>query len=119
MGKKIFIVTDKGMEQIEELTTDLLMKIDIGKDDSFTAYPILKTVDDLTNEEMAGIYPYCNRFEISNLWRYGAYKLTFESMLRLLGVDAGAAYVKKSPTGFLSIFDSLPCKRWSEVFKDV
>ena len=87
-------------------------------------YPILKTVDDLTEED----YPYspfnniltgvCLRDEFEpgkNDMGLTLFRAS-ELLQGLLINNAGAVPDKDSPTGYVSIFDGLPCKRWAEVF---
>ncbi len=129
LGKKFFIerIDDKKFNQIETLDARLLMKIEDGEVSTlnrfYRFYPILKTVGDLTQTEFAEIFHHGLRdrvnddflemddnggFEPIGLYRFDT----------LMAHSAGAKKSQNSPTGYVSIFDNLPCKRWSECFDD-
>lgn len=109
---------------------------------SSQVYPILKTLDDLTDAEFDELFPRYQRHEIApdfsvkciqcsplNILPRG--ELTLALGMKLLSEGIGAIPYENSPTGFVSLFDGLPdegigagpdfeglpCKSWGEVFK--
>tara|TARA_R110002051_G_scaffold312716_3_gene388121 strand:- start:526 stop:981 length:456 start_codon:yes stop_codon:yes gene_type:complete len=97
--------------------------------DDYPVVPILKTVEDLTDEEKREIYSFMGCFFTLNdemdsfldedftdkTQRFP--QLSIKNGKDLLNISAGAIPDKSSPTGYISIHDNLPCKAWSEVFK--
>ncbi len=87
-------------------------------------FPILKTVEDLTEEERETIFGSIPiDFIAEDFTDYSRDSIILEGGLTLdrckniLKINAGAIPNKKSPTGHVDFWDTLPCKRWSEVFK--
>jgi len=90
-------------------------------------YPILKAVEDLPEEEFRFVYGHSEREGFYNSFINDGSPLSDFGYARLLewddtktslfSVNAGAIKHSRSPTGYVSLFDELPCKRWSDVFK--
>lgn len=140
LGKKVWhnipLVSEYGtLVSINLRTYEVVVEED-GHSRSFkdleNIYPILKTSEDLTENEMYDIY--------GNLWHaltrskkevikmckdhvqanfgMGSYYpgLDMKHALTLLDKDYGAVLDPGYPTGYKSIHDGLICKRWEDVF---
>lgn len=81
--------------------------------DANRLYPILKTVDDLTDVDLRilGVMESVRNYSFNP----GSYSDAWLAREQLLAIGAGAKANKKSPTGYVSIFDDLPCVRWGKV----
>ena len=73
-------------------------------------YPILKTVEDLTKDELENIPSFDRRLETT----FMGDSITIEGGTYMLHKGIGAIPEKKSPTVYVSIHDNLPCVRWNE-----
>lgn len=145
LGKKVWVGTEFGPGytgilnevfyrdlEIQVIAEDETEHRFFGTEISSYIYPILKTVENLTEEEIESIL--INYHDMNGKAKFndnfsfifkgcttGDYNpfanLPCHSIFKLLSINAGATHYKDSPTGYVSIHDGLPCKRWSEVFK--
>jgi hypothetical protein len=157
LGMSVYVVSDSSYDDPVDSGTYILDSLDLGdryhdigldnpaKYSLFgkevhakDVYPILKTVDDLTYEDIESVFDsvshrYCKANGLTMTFKNEtlfAYRYTSKSgdytssrnrpdyfkMMKLLDMGFGAEKDEVSPTGFVSVHDlnRLPCIRWRE-----
>lgn len=133
LGKDVWFIGDIDfpemvvvLESVRNRCNEVTLGLgDEGSEDEISAdpnhvYPILKTVENLTEEEVKELWGGTTRFEIEEINLFNPYQFRWliDNQTGAIppmpnhrkGIDPN----KKSPTGYISIHDNLPCIRWRE-----